>query len=178
MKKFNLLSLFLAGLVMFLSFSEIKAQDEMPPPDAPNKQAEGGRRPNLLKELGLSQQQRQQIRRLNDEKKMVMPDAQQRLFDANRNLDQAIYADNLDEVEFQSRLKAVQTAHSELIKIRFNNELAIRKILTAGQLAKFRGLRRQFMQRMDAGANLPPKNPARNLKQPFKLRGRQARPNN
>jgi Spy/CpxP family protein refolding chaperone len=179
MKKFNFFSLIFMGLLMFFSPSAVKAQDEMPPPpDFPNKQVDRGeRRPNLLAELGLSQQQRQQIRQINAEKKSIVRDAQQRLRDANRNLDQSIYADNVNETEVQARLKEVQTAQAELIKIRFNNELAVRKILTAGQLAKFRGLRQQFAQRIEDGADKPPKNPMRNLKQNLKLRGRQARPN-
>lgn len=162
---------------MVISFSAVKAQDEMPPPDAPNKQGDRERRPNLLAELGLSQQQRQQIRRLNADKKLIVREAQQRLHDATRNLDQAIYADNVNETEVQARLKDVQAAQAELVKINFNKELEIRKILTAGQLAKFRDLRGQFMQRMEANANQPAKNPVRNLKQTLKFRGQPARPN-
>lgn len=148
------------------------------PPDAPNKQGDRGRRPNLLAELGLSPEQRQQIRRLNADKKLIVRDAQQRLREANRNLDRAIYADNVNEAEVQARLKDVQTAQAELIKIRFTNELAVRKILTGEQIAKFRALRQQFMQRMDADVNQPPQNMRQNLKQPLKLRGRQMRRNN
>lgn len=176
MKKFNFLILMLAGWLVIISSPAVKAQDEMPP-DAQNKQIDRAQRPNLLAELGLTPQQRRQIRQINVEKKSIVRDAQQRLRDANRNLDQAIYADNVNETEVQARLKDVQTAHAELIKIRFNNELAVRKILTAGQLAKFRGLRQQFAQRMEDGADKPPKNPMRNLKQTLKLRNRQARPN-
>ncbi len=177
MKKFDFLSLIFVGLLMIFSFSAVKAQDEMPP-DAPNRQADRARRPNLLAELGLTQNQRREIRRINMEKRPLARDAQQRLREANGNLDQAIYADNANETEIQARLKDVQTAQAELIKIRFTNELSVRKILTAEQLAKFRALRRQFAQSMGDNPNQPRKRRMQNLKQRFKLRQNQMRPNN
>ena len=68
----------------------------------------------------------------------------QRLHNANRALDEAIYADTVDEAAFQSRLKEVNQAQAEVARLRFTNELAVRKILTADQLARFRDLRRRF----------------------------------
>lgn len=178
MKKFDFLSLIFVGFLVIFSFLAVKAQDEMPP-DAPNKQADRERRrPNLLAELGLTQDQRRQIRRVNMEKRPLARDAQQRLREANGNLDLAIYADNANETEIQARLKDVQTAQAELIKIRFTNELAVRKILTAEQLAKFRALRQQFAQSMGDNPNQPRKRRMQNLKQRFKLRQNQMRPNN
>lgn len=148
MKKLNFLSLVFAAFILTLTFSTVKAQDE-PPPDAPKQQFNKPSRPNLLRELGLTQEQRQQIRRLNDDKKPLMHEAQMRLHEANRNLDQAIYADNVNETEVQARLKEVQIAQAEVIKIRSLTELAVRKILTPEQLAKFREIRRQFAERIE-----------------------------
>ncbi len=177
MKKFDFLSLIFVGFLMIFSFSAVKAQDEMPP-DAPNKQADRERRPNLLAELGLTQDQRRQIRLINTEKRPLMRDAQQRLREANRNLDQAIYADNVNETEIRARLNDFQTAQTELSKIRFTNELAIRRVLTAEQLSKFRVLREQFAQSMGNNRDQPRKRRMQNLKQRFKLRQNQMRPNN
>jgi Spy/CpxP family protein refolding chaperone len=177
MKKFDFLSLIFVGFLMIFSFSAVKAQDEMPP-DAPNKQAERVRRPNLFAELGLTQVQRQQIRRVNMEKRPLVRAAQQRLLETTKNLDQAIYADTVNESEIQARLKDVQTAQGELIKINFTNELAVRKILTAEQFAKFRILRQQFAQSMGDNPNHPQKRRMQNLRQRFKLRRNQMRPNN
>lgn len=177
MKKFNFLSLIFTGFLMVFSFSGVKAQNETLP-SIPNKQAERQNRPNLLAELGLSQDQRQQIKRINMVKKPLMRDAQQRLRDANRNLDTAIYADNVNESEIQAHLKAVQTAQAELSKIRFTNELAIRKILTAEQLAKFRVLREQFAQNLENSPNQPQERRIQDIKQRLKLRQNQMRPSN
>jgi Spy/CpxP family protein refolding chaperone len=162
---------------MIFSFSAVKAQDEIPP-DSPNRQVDRERRPNLLAELGLTQEQRRQIRRINLEKRPLARDAQQRLREANRKLDQAIYADNMNETEIQSRLKDVQAAQSELIKIRFTNELAVRRILTVEQLSKFRDLREQFGQRMENNQDQPQKRRVQNIRQDFKVRRNQMRPNN
>ena len=176
MRKSNFFSLIFTGFLIVFAFSAINAQEEMPP-DAPNRQSNRERRPNLLAELGLTQEQRQQIRRINTEKRPLMRDAQQRLREANKNLDQAVYADSMNESEIQARLKAVQTAQAELIKIRFTNELAVRKILTSEQISKFRAMREQFAQRMGNNPNQPPQRRLENFKQRFKQRQNRMRPN-
>ena len=101
-------------------------------------------RPNLFDQLGLELSQIQQIRRLNAERRPLMEAAQRRFREVNRALDAAIYADQLDEAEVQERLKEVQLAQTDVAKVRFLSELAIRKILTAEQLVRFRKLRQRF----------------------------------
>ena len=177
MKRFNFLSLFFAALTMFFSFSAVNAQDEMPPENQ-NRPAGRERRPNLLAELGLTPEQRGQIRRINLERRPLERNARQRLHDAERKLDRAIYADNMNETEIQSRLKDFQSAQSELIKIRLTNELAVRRILTPEQLSKFRGLREQFAQRMENNQDQPQKQRMQDIRRGFKLRRNQMRPNN
>src|SRR6185437_14226405 len=44
----------------------------------------------------------------------------------------------------KARLNELQQAQAEVARIRFTNELAIRKILTPEQLGRFRDLRREF----------------------------------
>jgi Spy/CpxP family protein refolding chaperone len=116
----------------------VSAQDGPPPDEAANFAPE---RPNLLENLGLTQPQVRQIRIMNRDRKPLMERAQQRLREANRALDQAIYGDRLDESEIQARLAAFQAAQAEVSQIRFQSELELRKILTPEQLAKFRQLR-------------------------------------
>ena len=98
-------------------------------------------RPNLLENLGLRQDQVRRIRMMNRDRKPAMDAAQQRLRDANRALDMAIYGDSLDEETVQARLKEFQQAQGEVARIRFQSELELRKILTPEQLARFRVLR-------------------------------------
>ena len=178
MKKINFLNLVFVGFLIFTAFSAVKAQDEMPPPNAPDKQLDRERRPNLMAELSLSPEQRQQIRRINAEKRPLARDARERLQAANKNLDQAIYADVVNEPEIQARLKEVQTAQADLSRIVFKYELTVRKVLTAEQIAKFRDLRERFQQQMEIDKAQQQKNSMPNLKQIFKPRPRQMRPNN
>jgi Spy/CpxP family protein refolding chaperone len=142
-------------LMLVAAFGVAAAQDN-PPPDGP-KPTQGGKpqRPNLFRLLGLSPEQLQQVRKLNQERKPQMDAATQRLRDANHALDEAIYADNLDESQFQARLKEQQAAQAEVARLRFTGELQIRRILTADQLTHFRDLRRQFQPPPPPGPNGP-----------------------
>src|SRR3569623_1379212 len=121
--------------IVFLSVGAL-AQETQPTPDE--------QRPNLLQQLGLSPDQARQIRQLNQQRKPMIDEAQRRVKEANQALDAAIYADNVDESEVQARLNDLQHAPADIARIRFTNELAIRKILPTEQLGRFRELRRQF----------------------------------
>jgi Spy/CpxP family protein refolding chaperone len=145
MKNLRLQKLFIFGALLLASFTLAGAQNlQDKPQDRPK---DDKMRPmELFRRLGLSQEQMQQIRRINQEKQPLMRDAQKRLGDANRALDIAIYADTVNEDDIQTRLKEVQAAHNEMVKIRSSVELAVRKVLTAEQLAEFRRLRDEMMQ--------------------------------
>ncbi len=144
--KIKIFQLFLTGAVFcLLAATRVLAQDDSQFSEnkAPNDRQT---RPNILRELNLSSDQTREIRRLNKQRRPLMQDAQERQRSANRRLDEAIYADNFDEQEIQSRLREVQTAHSEILKIRTSTESSIRRLLTADQLTKFRQLRENFEQ--------------------------------
>jgi Spy/CpxP family protein refolding chaperone len=144
MKNLKVENLFIFGILLFASFTFAGAQNLQ---DGPK---DDKMRPmKLFEQLGLSREQMQQIRKINQEKQPLMRDAQKRFGEANWNLDIAIYADNVDENEIQARLKEVQAAHDEMVKIRSSVELAVRKVLTAEQLAKFRELREEMRRRME-----------------------------
>ena len=117
-------------------------------------------RPNLLKELGLTPEQVQQIRRMNQARRPLMENAVRRLREANRSLDMAIYADTLNEEDVAARMKEFQLAQAEVAKLRFRGELELRKVLTSEQLGKFRQLRERFgrgrERRQNRRRNLPP----------------------
>lgn len=152
MKKLDFLTLIFTGFLLTAFCFAVKAQQEPLPNDAPQLNLNQPRRPNLLAELDLSPQQIKRIRRINAERRPLLREAQQKVRDANRNLDQAIYADTADETEIRSRLKDVQLAQSEVSKIRSMIEYAVRKVLTPEQLVKFRELRQKAMERLE---NLP-----------------------
>lgn len=145
MKNANLLKILFLNLLLTISFSSVKAQ-ENPSNDTPNQGQQIKARPNLLRELGLTPDQMKAIRRLNAEKKADVQEAQRKAAEARRNLDIAIYSDNADDTEVKMRLEEFQNAQMEVIKIRATVEYEIRKILTPEQVVRFRQLRQRFAQ--------------------------------
>ena len=139
-------SIFLIAVAIAAGFVTVSAQIE--PPDDTDRPPFDARSqpkpPNLLRILGLSRAQMQQIRRINQARKPQMDAAMSRLGDANRALDDTIYADSFDEAAFQARLKEVQLAQAEVARLRFTGEANVRRLLTPDQLARFRELRRRF----------------------------------
>jgi Spy/CpxP family protein refolding chaperone len=133
---------------------------QVDPPDAgrpPQGQGQGpqAKKPNLMRLLGLTPEQMQQVRKMNQARKPLQDAAMIRLRNANRALDEAIYADTFDEATFQACLKELQLAQADAARLRFMNELGIRKILTPEQLARFREIRRRFAP-PDDGQGPPP----------------------
>src|SRR5688500_15872873 len=138
MKYVRLFSILLAAL---FALSLPAAAQEPRPGNPPADQRPDDGRPNLFAELGLTSEQVQQIRRINQARRPRMMEAQHRLRVANRDLDAAIYRDVVSEEEFQSKLKAFHSAQAEVARLRFESELSIRRILTPEQLVRFRELR-------------------------------------
>jgi Spy/CpxP family protein refolding chaperone len=129
--------------IAFLSIGAL-AQDVRPEAQPTPEQ----QRPNLLQQLGLNPDQLRQIRQLNMQRKPMIDDAQRRVREANQALDRAIYADNVDENDVQAKLNDLQRAQADVARIRFTNELAIRRVLTPEQLSHFRDLRAAAMKQV------------------------------
>ena len=137
-------------LITFLaSVAFVNGQDGPPPNPGPGDMRPRDGRQNMMAELGLSQEQIQQFRSLGATHRPLMNAAQQRLRDANRELDMAIYADTVSDEIVRAKLKAFQDAQAEVNRLRFTNELDIRKILTQEQLVRFREMRRRFAEMRD-----------------------------
>lgn len=160
MEKFKIVTAIFFGVLFFFPPSAVQAQEEKPLEF--EQKSNRKPRPNLLAELNLTSEQIREIRRINQENRPSIRLAQQRLRDANRNLDKAIYADNIDEAALQILVRELQNAQIEVIKLRSTSELAVRRILTAQQLAKFRELRQKFMENTERRPNSHPR-PLRNF---------------
>lgn len=148
----------LFSLAAFLFAGSIDAQENRSGEPTPDVQRPAANQPqdvraNMLRQLGLSREQIQQLRRINAERQPHMENAQTRLRIANRALDEAIYADQVNEADVQVRLREMQLAQAEVIKIRFINELAVRRILTPEQLVRFRNMRQRFERAREEAEN-------------------------
>lgn len=143
MRRSNILNLTLFLLLSVFAYSNADAQQPTPEP----KGLTDVKRPvRIMQELGLTREQIQQIRRINAQRQPIMQETQQRLRLANRNLDTAIYAAEPNEQEIQAKMKEVQLAQAEVIKVRTMTEYMIRKVLTPEQLKKFVELRERLQQ--------------------------------
>lgn len=140
----GLLILLLLAFATSTYAQDTKPEDVSQAADRPNAGKPQDVRGNMLRQLGLSREQMQRLRRINADRKPLMEAAQAKLRDANRALDDAIYADTPDEVTMQARLKDAQLAQAEVIKIRTMNEFGVRRILTPDQLGRFRMMRERF----------------------------------
>ena len=131
----------LGALVMFGAVAHAQDGTGEEPATPPAQE-----RPNLMRALGLRPEQVQQFRRFNQQWQPKRQEAAMQLRLANRELDAAIYADTLDEELVKTKLAAFQKAQKEVATLRFEEELAIRKILDPEQLQRFRELRRRFAE--------------------------------
>lgn len=123
------------------------AQDPEPSASDEPRQARQQRRPNLLRDLDLTPEQVQQLQQLNRERRPLMAEAQKALREANRELDETIYADRVSDGDVADKIRTYQAAQAEVARLRFENELEVRKILTTDQLVKFREARQKFFER-------------------------------
>lgn len=106
----------------------------------------------LFQELGLTKEQAVQLRTINQERKQIVSTAQIRWRIANRQLDEAIYADEATEDQIKELTRAAQFAQSELLRERTITEFRIRQVLTPEQLVKFRNLRARLAERAEQRA--------------------------
>ncbi|MCP9494775.1 MAG: hypothetical protein MSG64_10005 [Pyrinomonadaceae bacterium MAG19_C2-C3] len=95
----------------------------------------------ILRLLNLSFEQRAQIRRIRQETEAARRALVSRLRAAQRELDAAIYSDDVSEQIIVERANAVALAQGELTRRRAVTELHIRRVLSAQQLATLRDLR-------------------------------------
>lgn len=136
------------ALTLLLSLTAI-AQEFTDGPEGKAQQ----KRPNIIQELNLEQSQIQQIRRIYGMRGPQMREAQKRLREANRALDDAIYDQETGDAQIESLMKEVQSAQMDVIRLRTQTETDVRKVLTREQLIKFRELRRKFSQ--NKGGRMP-----------------------
>lgn len=105
---------------------------------------------DLFRALNLSPEQQAQIkgiRRQNREARIIAAEHLQR---AQRELDEAIYADNVNQLIVTERQRELAAAQSESVRVETQGQLNIRRVLTPEQLGTLRGLRQQARSTREA----------------------------
>lgn len=140
------------AIAVFAAFMVIgvSAQSATPSPSRENQsRPQGQDRRNLFRELGLTKEQRDQIRELRMSDREEVFAAQQKLREANKALDIAIYADSLNEQMIELRISERNQAQAEVNRLKTMSELNLRKLLTPEQLSKFREIREMYAKRQE-----------------------------
>lgn len=127
--------------LLLLSASQALAQtpDEAAPTDA----AQGNQDANWVTALGLTPDQVAKIRAIRQQNRVEWQTARQRLNQAQRALDEAIYSDDASEALVEQRTREVAEAQANEVRLRARTELGIRRVLTPQQLDTFRTIRQQ-----------------------------------
>lgn len=148
---FERLAAVIYGLALLLfPLSATAAAQEQEEAEPPPQQATP-RRPapgiNLMQQLNLSREQRQQLREIRRQSEAELRAHTRRVRLARRALDEAIYADAVDEALVEQRARELSAAQTALVRLRSTTELKVRRVLTDEQLRLFRDLRRQAQRR-------------------------------
>jgi len=137
MKRFSL-SLIAGCAAMMLMSSMAMAQ----PHGGMKQRAEGEqRRKPMFEELGLTDQQKEQIRQvmLDTRKKNIDVEAKQKL--ARIELHELMGADTPDQTKINAKISELSKLHETLMRNRIESQLAVQKVLTPEQRKKAKELR-------------------------------------
>ena len=125
-----------------------QAQDEPPARQQATPQQQPARALKLMQRLNLSREQRQQLREIRSQSEPEVRAQTRRVRLARRALDEAIYADTIDDALIEQRAREFSAAQAALTRLRAATELKIRRVLTEEQLRLFRDLRQQEQRRL------------------------------
>jgi Spy/CpxP family protein refolding chaperone len=138
-----------------LSFASPPAARAQEPPltpepqeGAPARRRQPRDRPNLFARLNLTPEQLTQLREIRRQSEAEARNLTRRLRLARRALDEAVYADVLDEAAIEGRTRELTAAQSALARLRAQTELRVRRVLTPEQLQTFRRLRQRARRRL------------------------------
>lgn len=104
---------------------------------------DGGRRVDPLRALNLSPDQLREIRAIREQNREEWRAVRLRLAEAHRALDEAVYADQINENLIEERAREVGAAQAAVARMRAITELKIRRVMTPEQLNTLRAMRQQ-----------------------------------
>ncbi len=121
------------------AMGSISAQTSQQGAAAPESQQPG----DLIRQLNLTPEQREQIRSIREDKQAERSAINQKLRESNRALQEALDTDNPDEAVIEQRLRDVAAAQASAMRLRILTELRIRRVLTADQRSILKSLQQQ-----------------------------------
>ena len=125
---------------------------------------QGQRDANWATALGLTPDQIARIRAIRQQNRADRQMARQRLNEAQRALDEAIYSDEVNENLIEQRAREVAEAQADDVRWRALTELSIRRVLTPQQLDTFRTIRQQRIREAQIKRRMENANPQRRLR--------------
>lgn len=141
--------LMLAALVLLFSATrEAHAQNSGAGRGEGGQEA-GERQDRLADELRLTPDQIARITAIREQTREERRVINQRLKEAQRALEDAIYADNASEALIEERSRELAAAQTEAIRLRARTELNIRRVLTPEQLSSLRAMREDARLRQE-----------------------------
>ena len=101
---------------------------------------------DLIRQLNLTPEQREQIRSIRQGNQAERATVNQRLRETNDALDKALDSDTPDEARVEQCVRDVATAQAAAMRIRILTEIRVRRVLTAEQRTILRSLQRQALE--------------------------------
>lgn len=123
--------------------AETRESEERPPMEARTRRGGRGGGAALLQRLGLTPEQRSRLQEIRRRSEQETRELTRNLMQARRSLDEAIYAETLDEAAVEQRAREAAAAQAALVRLRAATEVSVRQVLTPEQLQTFREMRRQ-----------------------------------
>jgi Spy/CpxP family protein refolding chaperone len=130
--------LLLLSLPFFAQAQEDEAQQNQA---RTAEQGQNNQDADLIRRLQLTPDQIRQIRQIRRESGEEMRLSRQALIQAQLALDEAIYADTVNEAEVEKRAREASAAQATVVRLRALTELRIRRVLTPEQLVTLRKIR-------------------------------------
>jgi Spy/CpxP family protein refolding chaperone len=129
----------LAVLISFTAVPIIHGQTDQQQAAGPEAQRET----DPIRQLNLTPEQREQIRSIREKSKTERAAINERVRDANRELEAALDSDNPDESAVEQRVREVAAAQAAAMRMRILTEIRIRRVLTTEQRNILRSLQQQ-----------------------------------
>ncbi len=117
------------------------AQQNAPAPDS---QPGGGG--DLIRQLNLTPEQREQIRSIREQNKEERATINQRLHESNEALDEALNAEEPAEGVIEQRVRDLAAAQAAAMRLRVLTEIRIRRVLTVEQRRILRSLQQEAIR--------------------------------